>query len=348
VLLTLRPGTVLDATNVQAIASLIEKSVPGMLPEGITIIDSNMNVLSVDQDEGQMLTADQIGLEQQVEERLKKQVLALLQPVFGMEQVLAEVSVRLNFDEQVVESMTFEPASADNTGVIKSIEKILDSASQADAANQAAGADANGAAAPVYPVAAADSTAYEKNSERISYEVSSIKESLVKAKGTLADLSVSVVLDQNAIQGIDYSQDVANMIASAVGVPATSIQVTALPFNGQSSMTDSWTSYNLIEQQAQKWQQTQFFVMMGAALLVALVILGLIASIFRKEKPARAKSQTAAGHKEKKMGSNAKRVKLDKTDEVYEMFPSLNPNQRTEKQVDSHFRSAWNQITPCI
>ncbi|MDD2457503.1 MAG: flagellar basal-body MS-ring/collar protein FliF [Eubacteriales bacterium] len=337
VLLTLRPGTQLDATNVQAIASLIEKSVPGLLPEGITIIDSDMNVLSVDQNEGQMLTQDQIGLEQQVEERLKKQVLSLLQPVFGMEQVLAEVSVRLNFDDQVVESITFEPVSADNTGVIKSIEKILDSASQADAANQVSGADANGAAAPVYPVAASDTTAYEKNSERISYEVSSIKESLVKAKGTLSDLSVSVVLDQNAIQGIDYSQDVANMIASAVGVPATAIVVTALPFNGQSSMTDSWSTYNLIEQQAQKWQQTQFFVMLGAALLVALVILGLIASIFRKEKPARVKSQAATGHKEKQAGSAAKRIKLDKTDEVYEMFPSLNPNQRTEKAVDSHF-----------
>jgi len=337
VLLTLRPGTELAAPNVEAIASLIEKSVPGMTPDGITIIDSNMNVLSVEQDEGQMLTQDQLGLEQQVEERLKKQVLSLLQPVFGVDQVLAEVSVRLNFDDQVVESITFEPASADNTGVIKSIEKILDSASQASSVNQASGADANGAAAPVYPVAESDGTAYEKNSQRISYEVSSIKESLVKAKGTLADLSVSVVLDQNAIQGIDYSQDVASMIASAVGVPATAIQVTALPFNGQSSMSDRWSTYNLIEQQAQKWQQTQFFVLLGAALLVALVILGLIASIFRKEKPSRAKAQGAGSTRDKKTASTAKRIKLDKTDEVYEMFPSLNPNQRTEKSVDSHF-----------
>lgn len=48
VLLTLQPGTVLSQNNITAIAQFVQKSVPGLSREDITIIDSMMNVLNFD------------------------------------------------------------------------------------------------------------------------------------------------------------------------------------------------------------------------------------------------------------------------------------------------------------
>jgi flagellar M-ring protein FliF len=326
-----------------AISSLIEKSVPDIQPDGITIIDSNMNLLSGDQGKGDVLTADQLGLEQQVNDRLKKTGPGSAPAVFGMNQVTAEVSAHLNFDDQAIESVRFEPAAAGgNTGVIKTMEKIQDTARQAGSSGQVAGADANGAAAPVYQTAGNGNTDYAKTSENISYEVTSIKENLVKAKGTIASLSVSVLLDQNATRGIDYTQDVQNLIAGAVGVPVSAITVTTLPFNGQSALADSWDRYSQVEQQAQKWQETQFYLILGAGVFLALVILFMILSLFRKPRPRKGTGRKPeTGLKPQAVAPGGRKMpKLDKSDEVYEMFPSLNPAQRT---VNPNFSISLNE-----
>ncbi|NLW12434.1 MAG: flagellar M-ring protein FliF, partial [Clostridiaceae bacterium] len=46
VLLTLRPGAELSEQNVRAISALVQRSVPNLTKDNITVIDSQMNVLS--------------------------------------------------------------------------------------------------------------------------------------------------------------------------------------------------------------------------------------------------------------------------------------------------------------
>lgn len=304
VLLTLRIGTRLSPGNVQAIAELVGKSVPNLKPDGITIIDSDMNVLNASGDKDELQTQDQATLEQQVGDRLKKQVLSLLQPVFGIDRVLAEVSVRLDFDSKVVESIRFEPVANSNTGVIAHIEKIREATNQAKPEAGEPGTGTNGAAIPVYPVVEAADATYEKNSEKVSYEISTIKESLVKAKGSIADLRVSVILDSRLEQSGQYEDSVKALVAGAVGVDDDRITFASLPFNGKTALSESWQTANAAGEKALAWERTRFYIILGAAVLMFLIILATIVRLVRPPKT--------------------------KQDELYELLPSLNPLNRPE------------------
>jgi len=278
VLLTLRVGTSLSAGNVAAISSLVEKSVPGLTADGVSIIDSNMNVLNISANSNGIGTSDQQTMQQQISEKLKKQVLALLQPVFGPSNILAEVSVTLNFDDSSTESVRFEPAAGNTNGVISSIDKIRESSTGGSGAS-ASGTDSNGTT--TYPVVGADNSVYEKTSEAVNYEINTIKETLIKAKGTISNLSVSVILNAADGAATDYSDNVRKLVATAIGVSEEYITVDKLPFSGVTSQEDTWNSYQQTNDKAIQWQQTQFFILLGAGILFALLLLSFLFKAFK-------------------------------------------------------------------
>jgi len=211
---------------------------------------------------------------------------------------------RLDFDSKVVESIRFEPVANSNTGVIANIEKIREATSQANKEAGEPGTGANGATVPVYPVVQAADATYEKNSEKVSYEISTIKESLVKAKGSIIDLRVSVVLDSRIEQAGQYEQSVKALVAGAVGVDSDRITFASLPFSGKSALSDSWQAANAAGEKALAWERTRFYIILGAAALIALIILATIARLVRPPK--------------------------SRQDELYELLPSLDPKNRPE------------------
>ncbi len=298
VLLTLRPGSELSEQNVRAITELVQRSVPNLTKENITVIDSQMNVLSSNDGSDQMNSENQQTLQTQVSERLKKQINDLLQPVFGVGKVMTEVNVTLNFDDAVVESVRFEPMEGSTNGIIASIDQIREVANEAAEVGGEAGTGDNGADVPVYPVVDTGNSIYEKNSETINYEINTIKETLSKAKGSIEDLSVSVILDSRDIEpGMDYSENVVNLVSAAVGVDPQYIAVETLPFNGLEEAATTWESYNELNEQMQRWQMIRFFIILGVVLIVVVILIILL----------------------------ARRGKKSPEREVDQMFPSLSP-----------------------
>ena len=279
VLLTLRPGTSLTTGNIDAIASLVEKSVPGLSYDNISIVDSNMNVLSQRPSSNGSATHEQLVLQQQISDKLKNQVLNMLQPVFGPGNVLAEVNVTLDFDRSTVESIRFEPAGGNTTGIISSINKIRESSSGSTTNGSGAGTDSNGGAA-TYPVVNADNSVYEKTSENINYEINTIRETLVKSEGAISQLSVSVILNAADSQA-DYSDNVRKLVSSAIGVAEEHITVDKLPFSGQLAGQDTWQSYIETNDKAMKWEQTRFFILLAAGLLLSFLLIIIVAKAIR-------------------------------------------------------------------
>ena len=281
VLLTLRIGAELSTGNVKAISELVLHSVPNLKEENISIIDSNMNVLNNHSKTEETLVQDRQAFQQQVGSHLQGQIMALLQPVFGVGKVLAEVNVTLDFDDATVESLRFEPAQGSSNGIIASIESIREVANGAgDGAAGVPGTSENGASV-TYPVVDVDNSVYEKNSEQISYEINTIKESLVKAKGSIKQLSVSVLLDSRDATAADYAENVRNLVSSAIGVSPETITVESLPFNGTKEMDTTWEEYNSINQKMLQWERTRFLLMLGAGAVVFIVALVLILKALR-------------------------------------------------------------------
>ncbi len=321
VLLTMRVGTSLTTGNVAAITALVEKSVPGLTTANISIMDSNMNVLSVSDPSGEVGAGDQLTIQQQIGEKLKKQVLSLLQPVFGTDNVLAEVSVTLNFDDTTKESITFQPLEGNSTGIASSIDKIKESSNNGTPSDSTStGTDSNGGTAVP---SSSDSSAYEKTTESINYEINTIKETLVKAKGTISSLSVSVILDSSDENATDYSDNVRKLVATAIGVSEEYITVDNLPFSGVASQQDTWESYQATNDKAMAWEQTRFFILLGAGLLVGILLLSFI---FKAIKGAASSSGSGSG-------STSLARRSNKEQQIADLMPSLRqPNNRLDLQ----------------
>lgn len=308
VLLTLDPGTELNSGNVQAISELVQKSVPNLKPEGVTIIDSNMRVLNVDNSSEAFTAQDRQSMEREVADRLKQQIMALLQPVFGPGSVLSEVSVSLNFDESYIETVRFEPSAGMTTGMVASIDEIREASYRNMDGNGEAGTGENGAAIPIYPVVETEDAVYEQNSQRINYEINTIKEQLVKAQGDISNLSVSVILDSNQITGIDYSDSVRQLVASAVGVDAEHITVQSLPFQSDAALDNAFSDYTQIQEKAMQLEQIRFFLVFGSAIVLILVLFFAIVRLIRGKKPTR-------------------------DDEIYDIFPSFDPENKAARML---------------
>lgn len=282
VLLTLQPGTVLSQNNITAIAQFVQKSVPGLNKEDITIIDSMMNVLSFDNGDENIKVNDKIQLEKTVSQKLKQQIMSLLQPVFGMDKVMAEVNVVLDFDETVTESIRFEPITEDNKGVIISIDSIREQIISKENLEGVPGVDEN--IGDSSPVLNADNSIYLKNAEKINYEVNTIKEKIISEKGKIKDLSVSVIIDGNEYTA-DYSEHISNLVSNAVGVEPQYITVASLPFNGNKAMKEQFEELNKINEKLNQMKQLRFYITVAAIVFMGLVtILMLYKLLTRKKK----------------------------------------------------------------
>lgn len=209
----------------QNIEQLVARSVPGLNPENITIIDKNANMLNR-RVENQQPT-DNFNLEQQMEERLNQQVIALLEPVFGLGRVVSRVNVKLNFDRRVVESVRFEPV-VDDAGIIVSREELRERVTGA-AAGGIIGETPN---VTQYPVADAEGTGGEsdRRQEIVNYEVNEIKERIEHQQGNIEDLSISVIIDNEELDDAAIV-NVTDLVAKAVGTDTERISVQAMGFD---------------------------------------------------------------------------------------------------------------------
>jgi len=217
-------GHQITAVQAENIEQLVARSVPGLKPENITIIDRNANILNRQNEE--QMPGDQFDLEHQMEDRLKNQVINLLEPVFGLGRVVSKVNVNLNFDKQVTESVRFEPV-VDDSGIIISREALRERMTDA----QAGGVVGETPNVTQYPVVAdAGEGTFDKRHEIVNYEVNEIKERIERQQGQIEDLSISVIIDNETVDE-ETIGSVKELVAAAVGTDINRIAVHAMQFD---------------------------------------------------------------------------------------------------------------------
>jgi flagellar M-ring protein FliF len=100
VMLTLAPGRSLGDSQVQAIINLVASSVPGLSPDGVSVIDQNGRLLSRTSGDGASGASErQLAAQQAVEDRYRRAIAAILTPIVGAENFTAEVHADLDFSE---------------------------------------------------------------------------------------------------------------------------------------------------------------------------------------------------------------------------------------------------------
>jgi flagellar M-ring protein FliF len=100
VMLRLRPGRALSDAQVQAIVHLVASSVPGLAPDGVSVVDQAGRLLSsAGGDPVSEASGKQLAIQQQIENRYAEALEKLLTPLVGAGNFTAEVHADVDFAE---------------------------------------------------------------------------------------------------------------------------------------------------------------------------------------------------------------------------------------------------------
>lgn len=203
VTLTLKGSRALPPQAAASITNLVAASVEGLRPEQVVIIDSFGRSLArgaMGQDEGSMAGVD-LERQQKYERDMAMKVIALLEPVVGIERVRANVSVQLHGSSQEQTKEEYDPAT-----VLRS-EQTTSEGSNAEVAGGVAGAQAN-LPAPVRPdgtpvatpaSATTASRGLTRSSKVSNYEVTKTVTHTIRPRGEVARVSVAVLVDDEHV-----------------------------------------------------------------------------------------------------------------------------------------------------
>ncbi|MBL8951240.1 MAG: flagellar M-ring protein FliF [Myxococcaceae bacterium] len=108
VVVTLHPGRTLSDSQLSGIRHLVAAAVPGLQPDGVTIVDGHGAVLGGAPGEA----TNGKSFEQNTEAELQSRIVTLLEPVVGAGAVVARVAVTVDNSEVSQSSEVFDPDQA--------------------------------------------------------------------------------------------------------------------------------------------------------------------------------------------------------------------------------------------
>lgn len=311
VMLRLASGRSLSDAQVQAIVHLVASSVPGLAPDGVSVVDQNGRLLSSAGGGGVAeASSKRIAVQNQLEERYRQAIATLLTPIVGDGNFTAEVHADVDFTE----TQATREAFPEEATTLRAEEGAYTTAKPESEPMGIPGALSNDAppaaevvAAPdgaVTPeVAAAGETAAGplKRTENYTRSFAVGREVSVthQQPGQVKRLTVAVAL-KNPEGGKPRSKEdlaaLETLIKGAVGFNAERGDVVAL----------SARSFAPVEEVAPSWWQASWISMLArnltALALAALVIFGIARPLLRKTGAAVAQRAQASKAAKTKMG----------------------------------------------
>lgn len=301
VMLRLHQGRTLGEGQVQAIVNLVASSVPGLSPEGVSIVDQAGHLLSSQKGDGNSAAAAaQVELQSQVEQRYQDALTKLLTPLVGADGFTAEVHADLNFAEVQATRESFpnkpgaiaqEQGGWNNDAAGKAEAGGIPGAISntppppATATSQAPGqAPPPPAATPVVSGEAGKTSETYNRQFQLDREVSVTKNPV----GTVRRLSVAVALKQTAKpRGIAETKGLEDLIKGAVGFDAARGDLIAVTNRSFASEAPA---------EGPKWYEAAWVgtaARNGSALIVALVLVLGVLRPFLKGRAAAAAAAAA-------------------------------------------------------
>ncbi|MEW8996288.1 MAG: flagellar basal-body MS-ring/collar protein FliF [Thermoanaerobacter sp.] len=279
VMLTLKPGVTLSSSQVKGIIDFVSKSVEGLKPENVTVIDNNGKILTAESDSTAENANTQFTLQKKVQEDLQNSIQTLLEQVFGPGNVVVRANVTLNFDKKTQDTIEYLPVQGnDNKGIVRSIQELKEKATGTQGGSPAGTATNN---PPVISTTGNGTSDYNRTEITINYEINQIKTSLVQAQGKIENISIAVVINQNLNNSM--KQQIADLVTKAAGGDSlVQVSVQGMQFNQDLLKT--------MQQQAKASKGVPVYVW---AILAALVLGGGLFLIMMRRKKKETSLTTA-------------------------------------------------------
>ncbi|MCL6582418.1 MAG: flagellar M-ring protein FliF [bacterium] len=264
VVIRLREGSSLRKAQINGIVHLVSCSVEGLIPENVKVIDHQGRILSENPNDfsSQLIQANKVEYQMQVEEILEKKVTAMLEKALGEGKVIAKVSVSLNLKQVETTEEKYDP---DRT-VVKTEQRTQEAAQGQTPVTPAAGNNSN----------------YQKSDEIIKYELTKATNHIIELPGQINRLSVAVLVDgryEKQDKGVKYIprtpeeiKSIRTIAEKAVGYDPSrgdQIEVVNIPFSLDSAQGHGQASLDILK----NWPLWLSLAKYGSKLLLILIIL---------------------------------------------------------------------------
>ncbi|MBZ6379211.1 flagellar M-ring protein FliF [Pacificimonas aurantium] len=224
----------LPSETVQSIRYLVASAVPELTVESVSVVDNTGALLARAGAPGEIGAAEADERQLALEERLRTEVEALLEPIVGLGKVRAKVSARINRRVMREEANIFDPDGQviARQVSVESSDQDTENAGADEAATVAdqlpENFDAAGAGGPTRAAARTES------SEDTTYQNSQTRRIVTEGPGTVERLSVAVMIDggEEGLAAEDI-QRLTRLVETAVGVDAErgdTVVVESMPF----------------------------------------------------------------------------------------------------------------------
>ncbi len=306
VLLSLNPGRSLDPSQVSAIVHLVSSSIPELPVKNVTVIDQAGNLLTAQAGNNVGLDPGQLKYLHEVEQSFVKRIEAILTPITGPNNVLAQVTADMDFTQSENVAEIYSPnQTAAAAAAVRSQQTSESSGSSAGngAATGVPGALSNqppgNASAPINAAPATTTAAAQtatalatpsgRRDSTINYEVDKTIKHTRQSVGAIKRLSVAVVVNHRKVT------DAEGKVTTKSLAPEEIEQINALVrevmgYNkdrGDSlNVTNSVFSVPTIEPAADVplWKQPETIATakdVGRNLLIGGLVLFLVMGVFR-------------------------------------------------------------------
>lgn len=286
VTVTLKSGKTLQPKQVNGIKQLVSKSVPNMKPDEVAVVDT---ATGEELSDSQDTSTNQIDIsqfkrtiEKEYENDIEKNVLKVLTPVFGNDNVKVTVKSVMDVDKKVQEIITYNPATKDNKGVISEQNTNKEQELNGSKKNGGAAGTETNSDVPTYPGVTVDgNTIYTKDEQSYKYLVSQVKEQIQGDAANIKDMTISVVINK-AMMDDNQKTQIAGLAANAAAIDASKVAVYSAAFASPATTPTNTTPGTI-----PNLNQILIFGGAAVALLIFIIIISaMVVSSRRKKKRA--------------------------------------------------------------
>jgi flagellar M-ring protein FliF len=190
VMLTVPGRQTLSPEAVQSVVDLVAAGVPGLRPQDVTVVDSNLHLLvqAGDGNDPRARTATQDDIRQKTEARLAQGVEMMLERSLGPDHVHAEASIRMNFDKVSETQEKYDPDGSvvRSTQNVTSNNKTTDKTGPVSLQNNLPNADAG---------AAVTGSQEGRQEETTNYEIGKTVRAIVHDQPQVERITLAVMVD---------------------------------------------------------------------------------------------------------------------------------------------------------
>lgn len=193
VVVRLKPGRELDQRQLQGIINLVSGFVKGLKPENVSIVDMQGGLLTKGHDKNSIgdVSADQFDYQRKLASTYEKQIETMLGEVVGINNVVARVSVDVDFKRINTSEENYNPDSA----VVYSEQRQTEKATEGKGLPQGSPDLLNQGIQTGEEGTASSSNLLEKENYVLQYKINKVEKQTIDESGEVKRLSASVIID---------------------------------------------------------------------------------------------------------------------------------------------------------